>query len=268
MKTVIYYFTGTGNSLWASRKLAESIGDTVLVPIVRAMKEKQFSPGASRIGFVFPLYFGGIPLIVADFIQNLDLSGAEYIFTVCTRGFHIAGGAVKQMKKLLKAKGSPLTLGLYLNMVDNYLPTFEMPDKETAVRANISALRQSENIARMIKTGKKKIRYALLEINGNILYPHFLKNARGMDAEFIVQDTCNGCGTCEKICPVINIRMTAGRPEFLHHCEQCYACAHSCPKMSIIPGTKSLNKKRRFRNPEIPLKDIIAQKTGQRVTGL
>lgn len=261
MKTVIYYFTGTGNSLWAARKVGGYLGDTELIPIIRAMKEKKFAPGASRIGFVFPLYFGGIPLIVADFIRELDLSGAEYIFTVCTRGFHIAGGAIKQMKKLLEELGASLSLGLYLNMIDNYLPTFEIPVKDALIKANVSALGKTEKIARMIAAGKMRIRYALLEINEKLLYPTFLKNARGMDAEFIVQDTCNGCGTCEKVCPVNNIRMTDARPEFLHHCEQCYACAHACPKLSIIPGQKSLNKKHRFRNPEIALKDIIAQKT-------
>ncbi|NPV00816.1 MAG: 4Fe-4S binding protein [Brevinematales bacterium] len=262
MKTVIYYFTGTGNSLWAARKIGGYLGDTELIPIIRAMKEKKFAPEASRIGFVFPLYFGGIPLIVADFIRELDFSGAEYIFTVCTRGFHIAGGAIKQMKNLLLSQGSSLSLGLYLNMIDNYLPTFDIPAKEALIKTNVSAQDKTEKIARMIAAGKKKISYALLEINGNILYPSFLRGARGMDAEFILRDTCNGCATCEMVCPVNNIRMTDSRPEFLHHCEQCYACAHACPKLSIVPGTKSLNKKRRFRNPEIALRDIIAQKSG------
>ena len=33
MKTVIYYFTGTGNSLAAARKIAGALGETELVPI-------------------------------------------------------------------------------------------------------------------------------------------------------------------------------------------------------------------------------------------
>ena len=33
MKTVIYYFTGTGNSLVAARMLQEQVADAELVPI-------------------------------------------------------------------------------------------------------------------------------------------------------------------------------------------------------------------------------------------
>ena len=33
MKTIIYYFTGTGNSLAAAKKIAEGRGDCELVPI-------------------------------------------------------------------------------------------------------------------------------------------------------------------------------------------------------------------------------------------
>ncbi len=33
MKTIIYYFTGTGNSLAAARKVAALLGDCGLVPI-------------------------------------------------------------------------------------------------------------------------------------------------------------------------------------------------------------------------------------------
>ena len=33
MRSVIYYFTGTGNSLAAAKKIAASLGETELVPI-------------------------------------------------------------------------------------------------------------------------------------------------------------------------------------------------------------------------------------------
>jgi len=33
MKTDIYYYSGTGNSLWTARRLAEELGDAELHPI-------------------------------------------------------------------------------------------------------------------------------------------------------------------------------------------------------------------------------------------
>ena len=37
MKTTIYYFSGTGNSLSAARKIAALLGDTDLTPIASLM---------------------------------------------------------------------------------------------------------------------------------------------------------------------------------------------------------------------------------------
>ena len=38
MKTDIYYFTGTGNTLAVVRQLAEELGNTHLVPISQTLK--------------------------------------------------------------------------------------------------------------------------------------------------------------------------------------------------------------------------------------
>ena len=35
MKTIIFYYTGTGNSLWSARLLAEHLGNTEIQPLHR-----------------------------------------------------------------------------------------------------------------------------------------------------------------------------------------------------------------------------------------
>lgn len=39
MKTVIYYYTGTGNSLWTARLLAAELDDAEIWPMVRVTKD-------------------------------------------------------------------------------------------------------------------------------------------------------------------------------------------------------------------------------------
>ena len=60
---MIFYFTGTGNSLYAARKLADE-GEQI-VSIVEALRSKAFhytlSEGEKR-GFVFPVYFYRCPV--------------------------------------------------------------------------------------------------------------------------------------------------------------------------------------------------------------
>ena len=35
MKTDLFYYTGTGNSLWTARMLAKELGDAEIIPIIR-----------------------------------------------------------------------------------------------------------------------------------------------------------------------------------------------------------------------------------------
>lgn len=55
------------------QKVGDELGER-LVDITTAMKEKYFVYSLSvdeRIGFIFPVYFYGVPSIVADFIAEL-----------------------------------------------------------------------------------------------------------------------------------------------------------------------------------------------------
>ena len=60
---MIFYFTGTGNSLYAARKLADE-GEQI-VSIVDALRSKAFHYTLSegeKLGFVFPVYFYRCPV--------------------------------------------------------------------------------------------------------------------------------------------------------------------------------------------------------------
>ena len=74
MKTTIYYFSGTGNSLKVAKDLAGKLKDTELIPIAKIWKEESILPHSNRIGFIFPLYFYGCPSIVLDFLKKIELS--------------------------------------------------------------------------------------------------------------------------------------------------------------------------------------------------
>ena len=60
---MIFYFTGTGNSLYAARKLADE-GEQI-VSIVEALRSKAFHYTLSegeKLGFAFPAYFYRCPV--------------------------------------------------------------------------------------------------------------------------------------------------------------------------------------------------------------
>ena len=82
MKTIIYYFTGTGNSLAAAKRIVSGIGDCDLVPFASLQDTTgDMTPGTDRVGIVCPVYFSGLPVMVAEFAGRLDLSrSAVHIF--------------------------------------------------------------------------------------------------------------------------------------------------------------------------------------------
>ena len=67
--TSIFYFSGTGNSLMVARHLADSLGDSELIPISKVI-DSEIDLTSEKIGLVFPVHISGIPEIVNTFIQQ------------------------------------------------------------------------------------------------------------------------------------------------------------------------------------------------------
>ena len=82
MKTVLYCFSGTGNSLWVALDLAEKLG-CELVSMTNAMRGTM-DTSSQRVGVVFPTYMYRPPHLVVDFLQKLPPT--DYLFAVATNG--------------------------------------------------------------------------------------------------------------------------------------------------------------------------------------
>jgi len=270
MKTTVYYFTGTGNSLWVSKNLAERLsektgistdfcrGETELIPIAKVMRNKnpvKLPKGA--VGIVCPVYQCGIPLIVSEFIKKADLTLPDYIFIILTYGSHTASAediAYDQMKESGRAPD-------YVNkikMADNYLPIFTPPSGEKLENLMKSAESELNIVAKDIAGRKKRIPDSgiIADLISKFMYGDLIKKGHGKDRKFYADENCNGCGTCEKVCPVENITIENQRPVWHNNCEFCFACLHLCPKHAI-QYKKSTKKKARYINPEVRLSDLM-----------
>ena len=60
MKTTIFYFSATGNSLSVARDIAGHLGNTELVSIPCYLQNPQ-KVDSPRIGLVFPVHIFGLP---------------------------------------------------------------------------------------------------------------------------------------------------------------------------------------------------------------
>ena len=73
MKTIIFYYSATGNSLYVARFLQEKLTETELRSIPEELAEGRFDARADSIGFVFPLHYLSLPLQVEEFLERLSL---------------------------------------------------------------------------------------------------------------------------------------------------------------------------------------------------
>ena len=62
---MVFYFTGTGNSLYAAKQL-----DTELISIPQIIRGDELAFSADSIGIVCPIYGHEIPSMVKQFIQR------------------------------------------------------------------------------------------------------------------------------------------------------------------------------------------------------
>lgn len=97
------------------------------------------------IGFVFPVYFWGLPLTVERFLDNIRITNkSAYVFAVADYGGY-AAGVIGAVGKKLSRMGLKLSYGNSVKMGENYIPAF--------------SARDSDKLRRGRKAGQDNIRY-------------------------------------------------------------------------------------------------------------
>lgn len=255
MKTVIYWFSGTGNSLADAKELAAKCGETELVPMAKALKGS-FQP-AERIGLVFPVYGWGPPALVSRFVEKLNAVPGTYIFAVITYAGN-PGGTLTVLQRLLKKRGLDLAAGWGVKMPENYPPLGGAPAPEKQQKINTAAAEKITQIAAELKNsphGRYETSAAVWRMLSKVIYPLFKKQVRRADRFFRADSKCNGCCICTRVCPVSNVAMIDGHPSWMGHCEQCFACFHWCPQQAVQYGRSG--KQHRYHHPSAALSDFI-----------
>ena len=242
----IFYFSATGNSL----HVALSLGGEVL-PVVKCIESGSLCHTADVIGFVFPVHFGQVAPPMIDFLKLADLH-AHYFFLIATYG-HYPANAMQQFNSLLREKGLKTDYQNGVEMVDTWLPRFDV-DAEISLLPSRKVEEHISKICKDIENRRKKI----LPFKFLPFIVGFFERRikyRNICRKFIVNEACNGCGICRKVCPQQNVQIEAGLPQFGHSCISCLACVHLCPQCAIhFYGEKS---KKRFHHPALSLTQLM-----------
>lgn len=253
---MIGYFSGTGNSLYAARKLAELIGDRAL-PLTQIARQPEHLPHR-RFGIVFPVYFGDVPEPVRDFIAEAPLDKGTYFFGIATCG-GTAGRALQTLDRLLQKRGCTLSYGEVLPMIANSTVASRRHihyDMNRLDRADDILHDCAEDIRRQVRdtsavTGSAAaavMNFGPLRSLGN----YWLTPA-------VDRNKCVSCGICAHVCPVENIRLGDDKPVMDNRCSRCLACLHWCPHQAVTVHGKTVLPEDQYHHPDVTIRDMMVR---------
>lgn len=254
---MIFYFTGTGNSLYVAREISQYNNDRV-ISISEEMKKnadsfEYYLDDDEIIGFIYPVYAWAPPKIVLDFIRRVRFHNYKnnYIFSIATCGDEI-GNTMSVLEKTLNNRGLKLNSGFSIRMPNTYIIMFDVDSKEMEKEKLLKAEERIGEINRIIEKRESNVfqleKGAFPTFLTSVINPLF--NAFGMNTKkFYATDDCIGCGLCEKVCSSGNIKFDK-KPSWGNQCTKCLACIHRCPAKAIQYG-KGTIKKGRYKNPNI-----------------
>lgn len=256
---MIFVFSGTGNSYSVAKRISDATG-VKMVDTAAAVRYKRFGYDAAGedVGFVFPVYYYGLPSMVATLAENLVVRNPGRVWCVATCGEE-SGGACEMLAEKLSGR-LDVDACYDIVMPDNSIFAFEPPTPEQEA-ATLDAA--DAEVERIIASIQAKEDGDFCRHKGDRdwreIYPMY--EEQRVTEPFVVTDKCIECRICEDICPEQIIKVYHRKPVWDEEkCSLCMGCLELCPKQAIEYGEETVGRRRFFnkayyeRSIGIPLK--------------
>ena len=269
IKVTLFYFSGTGNTWWVAKKIAEKLNDQNIATTIRSIESdkvsnqesiKEIITKSDIIGFGYPIYGSDIPDNFMAFINNLPKVEGKKAFIFTTMMLFSGDGAMVAARKLRK-KGFKVKQAVNIQMFNNvrlpyiFLRNFKVRNGEETIPIKKKAEKKIEKLVTKIINEKKwlqgrdpfNISVGLMQrIPVRMIgFSFFAKYY------FVNMETCTECMQCVEYCPMNNISYEDGEFTFGKKCIACTRCYNFCPEDAIQHKKGTFDRKRypRYKGP-------------------
>lgn len=275
MKTVILYFSGTGNSLAMAKELREYIEESHMTAILSSESKDIKWDKIDKAIFVYPIYMNYMPAPVESFIEKVNIPDTVRVHIVATHGGTQGFAGVGMVECF--TTNEIVVNGYYEVEMINNTPKGVAPkmlmrlewEKDILIEKVQKNITRSADIIKTIASSISRDESGILESAKNDVTKFqykIMKLIRKLvgnnppKLNFVLGDTCTGCGNCEKVCLADRIAIENNQPKWkTEHCYYCYACFNYCPTQAI--GVKHYTKKMgRYHHPDVTVDEIANQK--------
>ena len=228
---MIIYFSATGNCKYVASRLAKALSQE-MISITDCIREGKYSFEDKEVGIVAPTYFWGLPSIVENFLQKAEFK-TEYLYYVSTYGTTpgASGALAEEM-----IKGRSVDAFYCVKMPDTWTPIFNLSTPEKVNAFTKTTEESIKDIACNVAAqfSNKKMCPRVHKFIADLIAQPIYNNSVRKTSNLHVEDSCIGCGLCERKCPVDAIKMNNGKPAWIKEkCVMCLGCLHRCPKFAI-----------------------------------
>lgn len=241
----IFYFTGTGNSLYASEYLGKQLeinNYSVDVKNITDIESVDTLKNKDILIFVYPIYGSNMPSMMSEFIHNLPESKGQRVGVIATQ-LAFSGDGSSILYSTFKRKGYIQRWGYQVNMPNNLSfkgsPLFQSSDYDVHERKHLKRVRNKlDTIVKKVLADKKRVGdnsffHKLLALSQRPFYKKYA--IKSYQNSFSVNNNCVGCKKCMKNCPAGVITWSDGIEfTYTEKCQICLRCLNFCPVSAIL----------------------------------
>ena len=236
-KCIIYVFSGTGNTLAVAKEYRAALSiETEIFEIDETSESFPSPDGYDFIGIGYPVHAFNAPPAVRRFCRKLRTNTSRPLFI-----FHTGGeGLPFNDSSSFAIRGILCRNGFRILSEQHYVMPYNMifRHSDEMVKHMVTYMR------RIVPLHVSKIENGITEKMEMMPVRHIISvilriewiYARAQGKAMKANNSCISCGLCARSCPMGNIKMVNGKPQFGTNCTLCVRCSFSCPVNAISIG--------------------------------